>query len=345
MVRSLSRVFLFLLISGTLLGDNPFEVRFPIQQDLTNKQFIILQEKLRQLDIASLIEEMYESCKDRELADLEDFYEACSTSIHRTLIDPKNALVPIKMVCEIGKKGNRCIVSYAPLDGKYPDHIRSMAHELSKMGFDGYFIYHIGGFPNPTGEEIRYVGVPHSFKIFSIVQAYLLGFSQVLWIDPGCYPLKDIGPLFEMIEQEGALIEWSDPSPALEKYIFPQTRELLFECFHVDVVKEKFINSTLIGMDMDTFAAKEFVKRYYQALKIGFPFFSCFPDRFLLTAILNGKVFRRWMRKRCASVVQDLSSKEAKVSEKLDLLRQQGFYFYHVEDYEKKKKPLGVFTR
>ena len=52
-----------------------------------------------------------------------------------------------------------CIVSCAPYDGVRSVLLTSIPDALKRSGFNRYFYYRIGGFPNPTGKEIQYVGV------------------------------------------------------------------------------------------------------------------------------------------------------------------------------------------
>ena len=72
------------------------------------------------------------------------------------------------------------IVSFASYDKNYYTLLKSIPAALEKCGFNGYFLYRMGGFPNPTGIEIQYIGVPYAFKIFMMVEAQKMGFDQVL---------------------------------------------------------------------------------------------------------------------------------------------------------------------
>jgi len=76
--------------------------------------------------------------------------------------------------------GDNCIVCCVPFNRIYPELVLSQVAALKETGFNGYYLYQIGGFPNPTGKEIRHVGVPHSFKIFMTLEAQRLGFSALL---------------------------------------------------------------------------------------------------------------------------------------------------------------------
>ncbi len=137
-----------------------------------------------------------------------DFLGRCTRSIYQTLIDPEKEFFPKQELVKINNSGDRCVVCCVPFGGKYPGYLQTIAEGLIETGLNGYFLYYLGGWPNPTGKEIRYVAVPYSFKIFAMVEAKRLGFNHVLWVDLACYPLKNIEPLFDIIAKNGALLNW-----------------------------------------------------------------------------------------------------------------------------------------
>ena len=100
------------------------------------------------------------------------FYFRCSRGAKQTLIGEN----PVKSLQKIGGGGDRCIVCHVSQDKDSFELLRSIPIHLEKTGFNGYFYSSIGGFPNPSGIELQYAGVPYAFKIFTMMEANILGF-------------------------------------------------------------------------------------------------------------------------------------------------------------------------
>ncbi len=173
----------------------------------------------------------------------------------------------------------------------------SIREALENTGFNGHLLTFIGGFPNPTGIEICYAAVPYSFKIFAMVEAYQLGFDNVIWIDSACLPLNDPTSLFDYINIHETLfyLEKRD-SNFNNKYIFPQTCAHLMKLTGTDVLRSKYLKTIVFGLKMSSPRVKSLVNQYYDLVKDGYSFLSCFPEEFVLTALINQPEFRSWMK-------------------------------------------------
>lgn len=44
---------------------------------------------------------------------------------------------------------------------------------------------------------------PYAFKVYAFYKAIQQGYDTIFWMDASCYLIKDITPLFEMIDKEG----------------------------------------------------------------------------------------------------------------------------------------------
>ena len=190
--------------------ENPFKISFEGKEDLTHDDFIEVQRLLKQINIHPLLHQHWRG--DGSYSSYEDFTVRCGRGIRQELVNPEKGFYPKQELIKIGEGGNRCIVCCAPYrilktqNETYSETrarlINDIAQALSQTNFNGYFLSLVGGFPNPTGKEICYAGVPYSFKIFMMLEAYKLGFTNVLWIDSACLPLRDPTPLFEEIEKK-----------------------------------------------------------------------------------------------------------------------------------------------
>lgn len=299
-----------------LLAINPFLIDIEPQSDAC-----LLQEKLRGLELESCVRSLH-----RDPFDYADFYLRISRGKTQTLIDPDKGFFPIRCYQKIGNGGDRCIVSYATFDRNYFHSIQANALALESVGFHGYYLYHIGAFPNPTGEEIFYAGVPYSFKVWMMLEALKRGHTKILWIDSSALPLRDPTPLFEQIEKEGALFFMQESGGRLWPWIFPETCQALYALTGVDVFCTEHIWGAIFGMNMATLEAQHFVELYREAVRLGTPFLSCFPEQFVFSAILGQECYRKWKKPPPGPLLY-IPHKEHSVQE-IERFKQEGYYFY-----------------
>ncbi|MBM3198103.1 MAG: hypothetical protein FJZ58_02455 [Chlamydiae bacterium] len=286
----IKKLVLFLTLGMLPSFANPFLLSSSFNETLSEQDYEEIQEELKTKDIEPLLDALYPAPPPRKilglwgtsLAKKKDFYRRISKAFHHTIIDKENGLLPTTCLVKIGKGGDRCLVTYATFNGKYPSFLQELPSTLEEVGFDGFLFYRLGGIPNPSGKEVRYCGIPYAFKIFSLLEAQTLGFSKVLWIDSAFVPLRDPGPLFEWLEQEGSFFRLTK-SPA--KYILPATCDLLQEETGVDVLNVPYISAQVIGFDLTTPHVQDFIAEYYRLLELGTPFFSCFPEEYVFSAI------------------------------------------------------------
>lgn len=270
---------------------NPFSIDFPCKENLSCEDYIEIQNRLRSVDIDSLLQTLH--CLGRGYTTYEDIYARCTKGLKQGLIDPENGRFPQRLFEKIGAGSDCCIVCCVPYDDRRTQLGDSISDALKQTGFNGYFLYQRGGFPNPTGREIQYAGVPYCFKIFMMLEAYKLGFTKVLWIDSAALPLRDPTPLFDWIDQTGSLLmSWHHPD--IRRYIFQQTQQILEMLTGVNVLSARYIWTTVFGLKMDSDSAQSLIRQYYDMVRLGTPFLSCFPEEFVLTAILNQPEFASW---------------------------------------------------
>lgn len=288
----MKKMWIFSLLLPLQLLANPFKIDFPEKQELTNEDYEEIQSKLRALNIQPSFENFFPNPLPKKtffpwassIATKEDFFRRICKATTQVLIDKKHT--PIQKLVQIGKGGDNCLVCYASWNGQYADFIQGMPEQLEKTGFNGYFFYRIGGFPNPTGKEIQYCGVPYCFKIFALLEAQKLGFSKVLWFDCAFTPLKDPTPLFDWIEKEGSFIKTHE---SFKKFILPKTKEYIEQVTGVDVLRAKYVSAQVIGFDLRKPFVQDFIKEYYKLVEMGFPFFSCFPEEYVFSSIVGQK--------------------------------------------------------
>lgn len=332
-------LFSFAFSGSELSVSNPFSIKFPIKENLTNEDYIEIQSQLRKIDIEPLLASLYPH--NQGYLPLEGFYKRCSKGLKQVLIDPVRGLYPIMKLEKIGEGGDNCIVSCAPYNDLYPSFINAIPEALQKCGFNGYFLYLVGGFPNPTGREIQYVGVPYSFKIFMMLEAQKRNFNKVLWIDSAALPIRDPTPLFNWIDKTGAFIHgWQMPADAWNVAL-PATVQLLQELTSVDVLNTTIACTVVFGLKMNNVKTQALVQEYYRLVELGTPFLSCFPEEMVLMALIaklnreekmdpvSGKKLPSWKPQPFKNLFVGSPLEESLAIEQL---KRQGVFFYHKWD-------------
>jgi hypothetical protein len=313
---------------GSLRADekNPFLCDVPLHACWTHEDWQVLQQKLRMIDLAPLLQQNYP--QDQGYTTFEDFLQRCSRGIRQTFIDPAKGLFPQKSLEKIGEGGDLCIVSYASYDGLYPEFIQANAIALEAVGFNGYYLYAIGDFPNPTDQSMQFVGVPYSFKMGMMLEAKKLGFTKVLWIDSAVMPLRDPTPLFDWVEKTGALFLDTASFSTLWRYIFPSTVQLLKELTGTDVLRSRHVWGAIFGLKLNTSEASSFIDAYYQFAGLGFPFISCYPEQFVFSAIIGQEKYKKWVEESFPNLLSLDFSEQINPRGEIDGLKKLGYYFY-----------------
>ncbi len=280
----------FLLAISPLLS-NPFQIEFEAKETLTNSDWVEVQNKLRDLEIAPVLDKLYPDSQKglkrwfirKPLQEQSDFLGRMTRGARQVVIREEQGKVPVKQLIQINQGGDCCIVSFASYNGVYAEQLRSIVTELQKTGWNGNFLLMAGGFPNPTGEEIRYAGVPYCFKIFALLEAKKLGFQKALWIDAAMQPIQNPNPLFDHIEKTGSFFQHRKNS---KRYLLPHTHEVLLKETGIDMYQTKSVRARIIGLDFEAPQVKELISEYYRLVKLGTPFMSCFPEEHVLGALV-----------------------------------------------------------
>ena len=313
---------------------NPFLIDVPDKEEYTIEDYIDIQHKLKGKNIDSLVDAFY-SDKNRFYT-IEDFKRRISRGITQTLIDPEAHKLPTKHLYTVGTGGNRCIVCCTPFTHSILDgdtrYIASqqILQSLEEVGYNGHFYLFNGGFPNPTGTEMKYAGVPYSFKIFMMLEAEKKGFTQVLWIDSGCYALNNPEHLFTLLAKEDVLFHTIQSSHYDAMVLEPTLRKLntLTEC---DIHTAKYIETIVFGFNMSSPVVKNIIKEYYDMVKLGYPFFSIFPEEIVLSSLLNKPEYAHLVSK--SMILLQIHEKYMDT----ETARTAGYFFHH-KDYSKYKK-------
>lgn len=338
-------LFTIFFIKALLLQafDNPFEIEFPEKVDLTTEDYIEVQDKLRERekDIDSILHQVYPTHLKKHTT-YHDYWIRCGRGLRQVVIDVDKGYFPRKELVKIGKGGNNCIVCCVPFETPNENNNPSIRKQLlldipnalKKVGFNGYFLQMTGGYPNPSGIEMRYAGVPYAFKIFMMLEAVKLGFSNVLWIDAACLPIRNPSALFRVMERHGAVFYSFPirPPNTSSNYIPPITHSLLEDLTGTNILSnsEHYVCTIVFGLKMDSPAAELIVEEYYNMVELGWPFVSCFPEEFVLTAILGKASLRPLHYCRFYDhLFTRAGRKEKDTLHRIKNAKSKGYFFYH----------------
>ena len=320
--------FFIFLTTISFLFSNPFHIDFEDKENLNTSDWIEVQKKLRKIDIAPTLEQIYPTSQKNkrtwftkpELKQFSDFLGRMSRGTKQTLIDESCKKVPIKQLLQINQGGDSCVVSFASYDGTYADQINTITKHLETTGFNGHFLLMTGGFPNPTGKEIQYAGVPYCFKIFALLEAKKLGFQKVLWIDSALQPLHNLKPIFDQIEKNGSFFQLRKNAT---RYLLPYTRDVILKETSIDMYHTKSVRARIIGLNFQSPQVQELVEEYYRLVKLGTPFMSCFPEEHVLGALVA-----KHPEKFPANTLNNLVKNEKKLHGKTIQWVQDNNYFF-----------------
>lgn len=213
--------------------------------------------------------------------------------------DNAKAAFPSSTVLEYGPNNEQCIITSVRTDK--PQTAKELGHlinGLSDVNFQGRLIYSQNYFPNPTGVEVHMIAVPYALKIFLLVEAYIKhGCTQIVWADAPMISRRDLTPLFNHITTYGLAFSVHHNVDSNWRLVFPQTLTLLKSLTGINPVEKQIhIPFGTFGLDMSTAQARSYVHQFYRMASLGWPFFSCFPEEFVSTAILLQEEFKPYLQ-------------------------------------------------
>jgi hypothetical protein len=310
--------------------ENPFLIDVPDKNEYTNEELNVIQEKLHNKNIDTFLESLYPKNTGFRTT-YEEMHRRTTRCLKQNLIDISNNILPTKNLYKVGNGGNgkNCIVTCAPLLDIRANLSQTILNSLENVGFNGYFYLLNGGYPNPTGIEMKYVGVPYAFKIFLMLEAEKLGFENVIWIDSACYAVNNPEFLFSHLSMNDVVFRVFPPNcfseNTFENIIFPKTLTLLNTLVNRDVRNDLNINSIVFGLNLKSPIIKNFISEYYDMVKLGLPFLTSFPEEIVFDVLFNKDEYKHFFNNKLYSIHAKLYIHEYYISE--ENAKKSGYYF------------------
>jgi hypothetical protein len=320
--------------------DNPFLIDIEDKEEYTIDDYINIHKQLKEKDIEPLLREMY-SYKN-SFYEYDDFKGRCTTGLRQKLIDERDQNLPEKKLYKIGEaddseNNKNCIVCCTPFareNTEFDKNIDSKSryiasqqiiNSLEEVGYNGHFYLFNGGFPNPTGKEMKYVGVPYCFKIFMMLEAKKVGFEKVVWIDSGCYAINNLQRLFDILEYQETLFLSLNGNNNYDAMVFQSTINLLNLITDTNLHDASYVLTIVFGLNMKSEMIGRVIEEYYEMVEFGLPFLSIFPEEIVLTALFNKPEYRDLIYYTAESTRLQIHEKD----KPMELAKMEGYYFLH----------------
>ena len=327
--------------------ENPFILNIQNKDTYTIEEYADIQNQLANKNIDSIIESFYPP--KNYFYNLEEFKYRCSKSLKQKIIHQTNN--PTQFLYKIGPsecESKNCIVCCAPFSHDLSNFSRynndsetrylasqQIIKSLEDVGFEGFFYLFNGGFPNPTGTEMKYAGVPYCFKIFMMLEAKKKGFDKVIWIDSGCYSINNPIQLFDILDTQDTIIKTiAAQYNNYDAMCFSQTIDLLNSVNHNNIHDAAYIETIVFGFNMKSELINKIIADYYRMVELGFPFLSIFPEEIVLSSLFNKPEYKHLL-------YNQLESKYLQIHEdnmKLSTAKHHGYFFLH-RNYKKYSSP------
>jgi len=188
----------------------------------------------------------------------------------------------------------RCIISFANEKNLYVKRLARLSESL-RTNFDGDFLGFVG--EASCGAEPHLVN-PYNFKIHCIQKAIEAGYSSILWLDSSCFAIKNVNPVFEIIEEKGFLFQ--DAGHWLGEWTNDKVLAY-FDLSRDEAMEMRMIgNAGFLGLDFSRSQPNHFFQQWRQSMYDG-----CFQGRW------NNNDLTESQDERCRGSRHDMSCSSA----------------------------------
>jgi len=312
--------------------NNPFLIDIEDKEEYSLEEYKDIQKKISEKNIDDILNQYYPPV-DKSYK-YEDFKYRCTNGFRQKIIDiNNNNQLPEKNLYTIGNGGNHkncivCCTSFAHDNLKSNSRYnasQNIVKSLEEVGFNGHVYILNGGFPNPTGTEMKYIGVPYCFKIFMMLEAKKIGFKNVIWIDSSCYAINNPQELFDILDNEYTLCMTYPSGNNYNGMSFKETIELLNSITKTNLHDASYIMTIVFGLNLDSEIIMKMIDDYYDMVKLGLPFLSIFPEEIVLSSIFNKPEYSRLLTRR--HINDRLQIHEDRLD--MNSAKQNGYFFSH----------------
>jgi hypothetical protein len=147
--------------------------------------------------------------------------------------------------------------------GRYIEGMERLRQSLEGK-FDGDFIGFVG--EESIGAPLHSEN-PYAFKIYAFIEALKRGYKNILWLDCSVWAIKDVQPVFDVINKEGYIMQeaghfvgnWCNDF-TLDYFGVKRDYAMAMLCYG---------NAGFLGLNFATIIANEFFDKWQQAMLAG----------------------------------------------------------------------------
>ena len=187
---------------------------------------------------------------------------------------------------------SRCIILYASynLDSMHRDQLFSerilqIINDLEEEGYEGDVLYRIGGYPLLHLGGIRLAHVPYSFKVLSFIEASLLGYEEVLWLDSSVHPSNNLSEVFSEISENGVFLLENGINLDYDYNfgILPDVAVSACGLKKRDLSEVPHVIAGIVGVSFKSQVGHDFIREWYCLTSLVYPAMSLYPEEFLVS--------------------------------------------------------------
>ncbi len=215
------------------------------------------------------------------------------------LVGPNEELPQLQILALGGaseEDRSKCVVLYASYDADsgdrnsaekrvYDKRLFDIIEDLTANGYCGHVLYRVGGFPLIERGGIRLVHVPYSFKLLSIIEASLLGYENILWLDSSVHPVNNLNKVFYRIAKRGALLLTNGVHLDYEYglHLYPVTAVYSAGLALKNLSAIPHIPSCAIGFSFNHPTTHHLIREWYRLSTMVYPAMTLYPEEFILS--------------------------------------------------------------
>lgn len=189
---------------------------------------------------------------------------------------------------------SRCIVFYVSYnkcphnfdkEAVYSEKILKIIQELQTEGYKGHVLFRIGGYPLIDRGGLRLAHVPYSFKILSLIEASILGYEEVLWLDSTIHPTNNLVHVFSTLIEDGVFLLGTKTKLNLDyDYGLLSDAALAYSYLNKeDLFDMEQISAAIIGISFKNSRGRGLVHEWYRLTTEVYPAMTLYPEQFLLS--------------------------------------------------------------
>lgn len=187
---------------------------------------------------------------------------------------------------------SNCIVMYASCNSDtfdkktpYGSRLLKIVDELKQSGYQGHILYRIGGYPATAQGGLKFSHIPYSFKVLSFLEAFQLGYKNVLWIDCSVHPTTNLSQIFKRIQKDGYFFLTNNVNLHFDYsyHILPDQTIAEWGTNFAELQHIKHIWAGIIGISYNTLKGRSFFDEWYRLTSDTLPAMSLYPEEFLLS--------------------------------------------------------------